>query len=66
MRPSATKSRFKLQALLFASAMIVGLGSVQSARAVPVTFSDDFNSYTGQLAVTGTFGSWNVSQGRLI
>lgn len=65
MRPSATKSRFKLQALLFASAVVAAMGSVQSARAVPVTFSDDFNSYTGQLAVTGTFGSWNVSQGSI-
>lgn len=65
MRSSVTKSRFKLQAFLFASAVVAALGSAQSAKAVPVTFSDDFNSYTGALDVTGTFGGWQVSQGSI-
>ena len=65
MRPSVTKSRFRLPVFLFAAAVVAALGSMQSARAVPVTFSDDFNSYTGALDVTGTFGGWHVSQGSI-
>lgn len=64
MRPAAGKSRFRLRAFLLASVAIAGLGQVQSARAVPV-FSDNFSSYSSQLAVTGTFGPWNVSQGSI-
>jgi hypothetical protein len=62
MSASGGRSRVKLSSLMLASAMIVGIA--QSAHAVPV-FQDDFNSYTGGLAIVNTFGPWTVSQGSI-
>ena len=57
-------NKLKLKRLTLASAMIVSAAMTQSAHAVPV-LQDDFNSYSGGLAITDPFGPWMVSQGSI-